>query len=202
MLENTRTKYGNVSKAFHWGMSIIIICLLIAGSIMINLEDGDTKWQIYTVHKSFGLIILALIPIRFAWKLRSITPTLAMVPRWQKLTARSIHWLLYLAMFTMPMSGWIMATASGNPPNFFWLFELPAPVPQDERLAEIALNIHYYAAWTLAIMLVIHLGIAIKAHFFDKNNILARMLPGENQAPGAQRPTQTDYQPPVHPDDD
>jgi cytochrome b561 len=181
MIKNTSTQYGNISKAFHWSMSVIILCLLVVGCIMVQMDDGDTKWQIYALHKSFGLIILTLIPLRILWRLINTTPTLDMVPTWEKHAAKTAHALLYAAMLAMPISGWIMSTASDHIPSFFGLFDVPAPVAASEATATLAGNIHYYVAWTLAGILVLHVGAAIKAHVIDKNTILTRMLPGQQK---------------------
>jgi len=189
MIKNTYTKYGSVSKSFHWTMSIIILSLLTVGFIMINLDDSPTKWQVYSIHKSFGLIILALIPLRLMWRIINISPTLDMVPSWEKAAAKSLHWLLYLAMFTMPISGWIMSTASDNAPNFFGLFPVAAPVAQSEHLADLAGSIHFYTAWTLVLMLTLHVGAAIKAHVIDKNTVLSRMMPGSQSSKSDTNPS-------------
>jgi len=161
-------------------MSIMILSLLAVGLTMTSMDDSDLKWQIYEMHKSFGLLVLLLFPMRLTWRLMNASPHLDMIPKWEQHAAKSVHWLLYFGMLLMPLSGWIMATASGYTPAFFGLFDVPAPVDLNEGTAQLSLAIHHYGAWTLIALLSLHLAAATKAHWLDKNNILKRMLPGKS----------------------
>ncbi len=181
MQKNTRDSYSFTSKFFHWTMSVIILTLLAVGLSMTRMDDSDLKWQIYAIHKSFGLIILLLLPMRLTWRLMNSRPHLDMVAPWEKQTAITVHWLLYLAMFLMPMSGWIMSTASNHTPLFFGLFEIAAPVAVNQATASVAYNTHITIAWVLMALLGLHLSGALKGHFIKKNNILKRMLPGRSK---------------------
>ena len=183
MLRNTNTQYGSVSKAFHWIMSASIISLVIAGFTMINLKNGDTKWQIYELHKATGMIILMLVPFRLIWRMSQTRPTLQMLPKHEKTTAVLGQRTLYLIMFLMPLSGWFMSTAAGYAPSIFGLFTISAPIAETKANSDIFHSVHWYTAWSLSLMLVGHIGFALKNHIADKNMVLRRMLPGKMKAP-------------------
>ena len=182
MMKNNRYAYGSISKGFHWTMSAIIVSLLVAGFIMINLNNSPTKWQIYDIHKSFGLLILLLIPLRTLWRLVNTTPNLDMMSSSERRASKTGQALLYAMMFTMPISGWVMSTAAGYTPKFFSLFTVAAPVAENKQTAEMAGNIHFYTAFCLVTILIMHIGGALKCHLIDKNKVLTRMLPGKKMS--------------------
>ena len=176
MLKNTATKYGAVSKSFHWLMSMIIISLIIVGFIMTSMDKSALKFSLYDTHKLTGLFLLLLVLPRLIWRLANITPSLAFLPKWERVLDRLGQYMLYLLMLAMPISGWCMSTAAGYIPSIGG-FEIAAPISQSESLASIFKEIHFISAWILVAILVLHLVGALKAHLIDKNYILKRMLP-------------------------
>jgi len=92
--------------------------------------------------------------------------------------------VLYLLMFILPITGWIMASAS--PLNIdtvlFNVVTVPHLPPFTElpNRAEIAENFHEYhelAGNLLILILLAHIGAALKHHLIDKDTTLVRMLP-------------------------
>ena len=158
-------------------MSITIISLIAAGFIMINMGKSALKYSLYDTHKIGGLFVLALIGPRLVWRFYTTTPNLNFVPKWEKVSARMGQWLLYLMMFIMPISGWIMSTAAGYIPSLFGQ-EIAFPVEKNEHIADLAKQVHEISAWVLTTLLILHILAAIKSHWIDKNHILKRMLPG------------------------
>jgi cytochrome b561 len=94
---------------------------------------------------------------------------------WQRLAERIGHFLLYLFLIVMPLSGWIMSSAADKPPHLLgWGMALP--VPQSEALGGFFWNIHSWLAIVLIAFIVLHVGAALYHHFIKKDNILRRML--------------------------
>lgn len=179
-LKNTTQSYGSLAKFFHWTISSFIILLLIVGSIMTSLPDGDGKSLVYLMHKSFGITVLSLALLRLTWRLTNPTPRLpTQTPRWEKALAHLTIAAFYLLMLGLPLSGWIMSTAAGHPPHFFGLFTLPAPmITKSQPLSQFAGQIHEILAWTITGLLSLHIAGALKNHIINKNNLLKRMMPG------------------------
>ncbi len=175
---NTETEYGSVAKFFHWTSSVLIMLMLLVGATF-DYFHKPLRITLIQAHKSLGLTILLLIIARFIWRLMNRQPVLPnTIPNWQKRLAYSIFHAWYLVLFLMLLSGWGMSTASNHIPQFWWLFPLPMPfVPLNKSLASLFSFAHYYLAWTIVIMLTVHIAIALKHHFVDKDNILMRMLP-------------------------
>ncbi len=176
-LKNTESTYGSVSKVLHWMLFLLITGMLIIGALMGELPK-PLRMDVYTIHKSIGLCILALMIFRVIWMLINPKPILPVTtPRWQVIGAHAVQGLLYLLLLVAPLSGWLMSTASNHVPKFFWGFAVPMPwVPLNKPLAELASSLHELFAWTILVLLLLHIGAALKHHYMNKDDVLRRML--------------------------
>ena len=172
-------RYSSGSKFFHWTVATIVILML---SVSFFLEDLPERYEGlgYMLHKSFGLTVLGLMIVRLIWLQYSGKPALpATVPRWQRFVARTVQYGLYLLLFAMPLSGWVMSVAANRVPTFFALFPLPLPIAPNKYLAEVAEEIHTTIVWILIALIVLHIAGALKHYFMDKDKVVQRMWPGE-----------------------
>jgi len=176
MLRNTSTQYGCVHKLLHWVMALGILFLVALGFLMTNIQVLDHE-TVYTLHKSIGITVLGLAVIRVVWKWVNPRLLAAATVSWQRRLAWCVHGLLYLVMFVMPISGWVMSTAAQHIPNFFWVQAMPMPfISANGALAGNAANVHYYTAYVLIVLLLGHIGGAIYHHCVLRDNTLQRML--------------------------
>lgn len=173
--KNTKTHFGVIAIAFHWIMAVVIMGMLALGLYMVTLPSGLEKLKLYGWHKEYGVIVLLLALLRFFWRIRNITPHLSL-PRFELVTARLVHWAFYGLMIAMPLSGWMMSSAAGRTVSFFGLFNLPALVNANENLAGLAHAAHQWFGYTLVAMILLHTAAALKHHFYDKDDILRRMI--------------------------
>ncbi len=82
-----------------------------------------------------------------------------------------------MLLFAIPLTGWTMSSARGFPVSWFGFFQLPDLVPKDKALYEALVSTHETLAWTLAAVVALHVGAALKHHFMLKDDVLRRMLP-------------------------
>lgn len=176
-LKNTNESYGWLAKTLHWLIAFAIIALLIVGNLMTGMERGEFRGTIYGIHKSTGILVLALVIARVCWRMVNIQPTHAQLARWQRLSAHGVHYALYACMFLMPLSGWGMSSAGGHAVSFYGLFTVPPLVAPDKELGGFFNGIHFYVSWLMVALLVAHIGAALLHHFYYKDRILKRMLP-------------------------
>ena len=178
MWRDTAETYGTISKTFHWVLFVGIIGLLAVGLYMTDLPKIPSTFKLYGLHKSVGITVLALVALRFIWRVTSKTPKLPEeMPWYEKLGARGGHGALYVLMFLMPLSGWVMSSASGFSVSVFGLFTAPDFVAPDNGLRILAKNIHQVSAWLLMGVIGIHAVAAFFHHFVRHDNVLKRMLP-------------------------
>lgn len=177
-LGNTPDRYGAVSKAFHWLSALLVIGLLCVGLYMTNAEKSAALFPLYGLHKSFGIVVLAVTFLRVLWHLASKKPALVDdMKKWEKAAAKGAHHFLYLCMFAMPLSGWLMSSAKGRTVKLFDTVTLPDLVGKNAELGDKLADFHELCAWVLIGVIILHATAALKHHFIEKDVTLKRMLP-------------------------
>ena len=177
-LDNSPERYGTVAVAFHWLVAALLAGLVALGLYMVSLPDaGYDKRKIVLIlyHKEFGVLVLLLALARFAWRLRGPMPRLEPAPAWQKIAARFVHLWLYALMIVLPLTGWIMSSATSLPVSFFGLGFLPDLVPHDEYLFRAFRILHKWLAYGLIAVVAVHAGAALWHHFVARDATLRKM---------------------------
>jgi cytochrome b561 len=182
-LHNTQTGYGAIARALHWWMAAIMIGLIGLGLYMTGQPDGDPKWRLYDLHKSFGAIVFLLALARVAWRHASPPPPLpTTLSTTDRRAAHAGHLLLYAAMFALPVTGYLDASLGGYHLNLFGLFEVPMLLAKDEALFELIVLAHRWIGYALGLLVIAHVGAALKHHFVNRDGVLTRMLRGAPQS--------------------
>ena len=187
-LRNTDQSWGWPARLLHWVIAGLILFQLGLGFWMVRMvTDVYQQFGLYQTHKSWGFVIFVLALIRIAWRWGNPVPqqppgTGAL----ESAMARGGHLALYLLIVALPVSGWLMASASplqetyGLKNMVFTWFELPDPFQPGGKPLEAALkSVHAWAAFGLAVILVGHAVAALRHHFIKRDNVLRRMILGE-----------------------
>lgn len=178
MLRNDSDSWGAPAKLFHWLMAALILAQIALGLTAASWRLSPTKLNLFFWHKSTGMLILALLALRLLWRLANRTPELpAGMPAWERAAARASHGLLYALMLALPITGWVVSSASNVPFRIFFLIPLPAIVAPDKAVADLFALVHRGLFATLALVLVAHIVAALRHHFVKRNTVLIRMLP-------------------------
>jgi cytochrome b561 len=179
MLRNTVYCWGTLAKLLHWGMAALILAQIGLGLIAASWRVSPLKLELFFWHKSIGMLIVLFVLIRLLWRACNPTPVLPEgTPGWERIAARSSHLLLYMLMLALPLTGWIVNSASNIPFRIFWLIPLPAIVAPDELTADLFALVHRGLFVMITVILTVHIGAALWHHFVKRNNVLVRMLPG------------------------
>ncbi|MCV6636408.1 cytochrome b [Candidatus Albibeggiatoa sp. nov. NOAA] len=178
MLKNTQEHWGLVSKAFHWLTALIIISLFGLGLWMVELSYYDPWYRkAPDLHKSLGIIVISLMLLRLIWRVINPTPkSLATHQTWERYLAHTVHIILYLLVFSIGITGYLISTADGRAIEVFNIISIPSLGMFIERQEDIAGWVHWVLAWTLITFVGLHLIGALKHHFIDKDATLVRML--------------------------
>ena len=179
--KNTTFRYGSLSIGLHW----LMLLLFIAVYALIELREiypkgSDPREAMKTWHSMVGMLIFSLTWLRLAARLSGPTPDIVPEPpNWQQLLAKLVHLALYALMIAMPVTGWLLLSASGKPIPFFGL-QLPALIGENKEIADQLKEIHE-AFGTIGYYLIgIHVVAALYHHYFVRDNTLLRMLPWRN----------------------
>ena len=174
-----RDRWGPVSQALHWSVALLVLAMAAIGLSLDELPRSPKWFWVYDLHKSIGLLVLALMVARLAWRLfAGAPPHVPGLPRIQRLAAGATHWLLYLLVLAMPLSGWLYDSASGlRPLRWFGQVAVPKLVGPDEGLAHDLHDLHEDLFTVLVAVVLLHVAAALWHHVFRGDATLARMLP-------------------------
>jgi cytochrome b561 len=183
-----RSSYSRAAITLHWLIALLLIGNFLGGVFMGDLlapsatpEQKQLGFKIIQFHKSMGLTILVLSLLRLATRLVSSPPPLpAHMTSTERLLAKATHWAFYAVMILVPLTGWVMVSASplGFPTLWFGLFEWPhLPIETSKATSDAASEAHEIIAFAGAGLLLLHVAAALKHHYMDRDDVLARMLP-------------------------
>ena len=176
--------YSQVARFLHWLVAGLIVLQFVLGQWAETLgESNDSLGQLGVLanHKSVGMTILMLAVLRLGWRVKHPTPAFpGTMPPWQQQSARVVHWLFYGLLFAMPISGWLMSSASAYSVSWFNLFTFPDLIAADPESKETLEMVHELFAKSLFVLASGHIGAALWHHFRDHDDTLKRML-----SPGA-----------------
>jgi len=189
---NDAAGWGLPARVLPWAMALLILGLLLVGWYMVNVvgtSDLVLRYQLTQTHKSFGFVVFALAILRLVWRALNPTPTEPPGSALEHRVARAAHLALYALMLALPVTGWLMASASpmNNADAFpfqvrnmvFGLFELPDPVdPGSKALEATFKTLHLAAALAMAGLLLAHACAALFHHFVRRDRTLVRMVTG------------------------
>lgn len=175
-------KYPITLRMLHWSMAAIILGMIWAGWTMVSMDDRvPGKFAVfYPWHKSFGMLILLLVLVRLATRLRaSIPPLPAGLPPWEVRGAKITHAALYILMILVPCMGYAMSSSYTQSDGvFFFGVNLPELLPKNDSRFAAFQALHRYLAYTLLGLVVLHVTGALKHRFLEKdrhNDVLSRM---------------------------
>ena len=170
--------YTHTAIALHWLIAIALTGTFGLGLYMHELPLSPQKLKLYSWHKWAGVTIFLFVILRLVWRLGHRPPALpVLMPAWQRLAAEATHVLLYLLMFAVPLSGWLMSSAKGFQTVWFGVLPLPDLLNKDTELGELLQQVHMILNFSMAALVLAHLGAALKHHFLERDDVLTRMLP-------------------------
>lgn len=178
MLRNSNVAWGSVARGFHWVMAALIVAQLALGAMAAAWRLSPAKVELFFWHKSIGVLILMLLGLRLAWRRFDPAPPLpATMTAWERAAARANHVLLYVLLALLPLTGWIVNSASNIPFRVFRIVPLPAIVSPDDMVAKGFARAHLVLVLFLALALVVHVAAALRHHLVQRDDVLSRMLP-------------------------
>lgn len=172
-------RYPRPLVLLHWVMAVLILATIPIGYRMSDLDPGPVQDALYHLHRSIGVTVLALALVRLVvrrlWGAPPPHPALA---GWQRALSVSVHRLLYVLFFLVPILGWAGTSAFGAPILVWGFFELPPIMPRHETLSEILLGAHGLFASTLVGLVLLHVAGALYHALVRRDGVVERMLFG------------------------
>ena len=186
---NNRARYVSVAMALHWLIAAAILFNICLGLYVANVvSDNDpSHFPLIQLHKSVGLSVLVLSLARLGWRLANPVPPLPdTLSPGLKALAHGTHYLLYVLIIVIPLSGWAYVSSSplGLSTPFFGLFHWPnVPIfaaltrAQKNPLHHELFAVHSWLAFSAIALVVLHVVGALY-HQIQGDDVLRRMVPG------------------------
>jgi cytochrome b561 len=181
-MKNSVDRYGAMTKTLHWAGFLLVLNQFLVAAVMLTIGEGETRDALYQWHKSVGLLVLALVIVRYTW--RKITPLPDWAPNLSAGEKRAIHWaerILYACMFVMPISGYVFVAAGDYPLAFFGLANVPNIVGVNHPLSVAAQWTHALTAAVLGVAILAHWGVVFRHQMVHRDRYPHRMLPFTHQ---------------------
>jgi cytochrome b561 len=177
---NSATGYGAVSVLLHWLTVVLVAVAWSLGTFGDALPRGGARAAGLFVHISGGLLILALLGLRLAWRWYDPPPPPAATRfgAWLDVAARLTHFALYGLLVATPAIGIVLQFARGDALPIFGIAEIASPWVKDRALAGSLKEVHEVLANVLMIVAGLHAAAALIHHWVLRDRTLARMLPG------------------------
>lgn len=175
-------KYGSTAQSIHWVSAALIFAVVPLGWEAVSLPmDSPADKLMFTLHKSVGLTILAIVAFRLGWRAAHPAPPLpGKLAQWEKAAALSSHWLLYVILIGMPVSGYVLSTSGGHTVPLFYLFNVPA-LPKDPAVEGVAKWVHVVTGqWLVYSLVALHLLATVWHVSMRRDGVLNRMLPAQD----------------------
>ena len=185
-------RFSPVGVIFHWIMALLILFQLGLGWFLNLVPAGGSKLAAFGLHAGIGIAIFVLAFLRVVWRIMIPDPfNAADTQGWKTTFAYIVEHLFYLCFFMLPLTGWAMWSSLASPGPIEVGIDWPRLPFHDleswrqGRIMDLAEDLHLAFVWLLMIMVPIHVGAALKHHFWDRNDVLKAILP---QIRDAKRP--------------
>lgn len=168
--------YNLVARGVHWISALVIIGLFAVGLWMVDLSYYSEWYRTAPHwHKSIGLLLAGLTLFRLFWKIVTASPKVEGAA-YEIIGAKLAHLGMYAILLALFASGYLISTEDGRGIDVFTWFTVPGLGALFENQADIAGQVHFYAAWSLIIIAAVHAIAALKHHFINKDNTLRKMI--------------------------
>lgn len=170
-------QFNLLAQLLHWTMAAAILAMLFIGVAMMT----SLTWRprLLDLHQPLGMAILLLAIVRWVNRLRHGAPALpADIPRWQAISAKASHWVLYALMFSLPLLGWAVRSAGGWPVTMFPGVTLPHIAPTNSVWYAVLRDAHGMLAWLLFAVVLMHLSAALMHAWVRRDGVFSTMTPG------------------------
>ena len=178
-------RYSLLLRLMHWPIALVVLAT-VAGGLTIGILGfkgvtetfgKDGRDLIYEYHKTLGLIVLGLMLIRLFVRLEHGKPPRYDISPAERAISSLVQYLLYIFLLAQPIIGWLATDAASFPVEFFH-WNIPDVLPRSKEMKAFGMTlyeIHSILGWTTVVLLVLHIGGALKHWIFDRNRVMWRM---------------------------
>lgn len=174
--KNTSAGYGAPSVALHWATLLLMALAYALMEFKSVFPKGSAgRGAMAELHYFVGLSVFAIAWLRLFVRLPGTAPAIdPPLPPWQMQLAKAVHIALYVLLFALPLTGWLMLSAKGTPLSFFGV-TLPALIVKSRSIAKVLEDIHEFLANAGYFLIGLHAAAALFHHHIKRDNTLRLM---------------------------
>ncbi len=194
-LYGTETRrYSPAARWFHWLTALLMVAVIPLGWIFAAFKTVPGQPDVFvapfpgspadyaSVHKTVGLVLLAIVAVRVAYRLVHRPPPLpGRMAAAERGLAHLTHWLLYAVLIAMPVSGYVTSSGGRYPISILGLFDVPK-LPVGPTAGHVAATVHVYGQFAVYALIALHLAGTAWHLFVRRDAVLDRMLPRQIHA--------------------
>jgi len=170
--------YTRTAITLHWLIALLVFVTFPVGVVMHEMALSPDKLRMLSYHKWLGVTVFILLVVRLVWRVtHRPAPLSGDMARWKILAAKAVHILLYVLLFAIPLSGWLMSSAKGFQTVYLGVLPLPDLLGKDKVAGDALAALHEVLNITMLLLVVAHVAAALKHQFIERDGTLARMLP-------------------------
>jgi cytochrome b561 len=169
-----RTRYPRLTRVLHWLTAALVFTMLLIGFVMVNSLANYSR--LVMVHKTLGVVILAVVFVRILNRLTHRAPALpATVGSIERKLVVATELSLYALLVAQPLVGWAMVSATGRPVVVFGSLRLPSIAPFDPELFSLLRQTHSIIAFALVAAIAAHVSAMLLHTLTLRDGMLSRM---------------------------
>jgi cytochrome b561 len=180
------TTYDSVAIALHWATAVLVLFQFLTAFTW-DWVSRDTRESMQGLHVSFGILLTLVIVARVTWRLIPGHQVSSLEVGWVRLASKGVHYLLYVALVTQAVLGFVTGWAAGHPIHLFGL-GIPGPFGAlDRPLRHQIREVHQLVGYGIVIVAAGHALAAIYHHYALHDRVLGRMFPPARRSEQAAR---------------
>tara|TARA_B100000029_G_C17583070_1_gene960263 strand:+ start:1906 stop:2478 length:573 start_codon:yes stop_codon:yes gene_type:complete len=174
----SKDTWGLVAILFHWILAILLFIQFASGIRLSTLNFSSIKLELIDMHQSIGSLIFILVFIRFLWRVNNTKPSNNNLPYFHATLSHFTHLTVYFLLFSIPILGIFYNWLSDLEIILFGIITISNILSiENDELADILIEIHFYFALLLMLIVFIHICAAFYHLIIirDKYKIFHRM---------------------------
>jgi cytochrome b561 len=170
-------RYDRLAMILHWLTAVLVLTQFALAEVWGFLPHGTARHTLQWLHISLGVSLTVVVLVRLAWRAtlsRRLPPAGTGLA---EVAAQAVHYLFYVLLITMFVTGFTKLWSQDHAASFFGLFAIPSPFTISKTWHPSASAVHHWVAWTIIALAGLHGGAALFHHYILRDAVLRRMLP-------------------------
>jgi cytochrome b561 len=175
-------RYPRSLRLIHWAIALLVAVQYSLIGLAHQLQSLEFGQAVFALHRQSGTLLFLLVIVRLAIAIRVRNPP-SPFPRWQAMTARTVHAAMYVILIAQPTLGMLSTWSRGNSVELFGIIPVPALITLSSEQGLMLQAWHSRIAYTLLALIAVHLGAVVFNHVIRRKAVIERMFTDRRRHP-------------------